>query len=116
MRIGLVLLPLLFAAIPASADGLVTTTQVVNGQIAGDVPSSGGNISVITQDGTGNSAETDQIGTSGQATIGQTGNNNYSLIQQSGVGDSATNTQIGNSLSMTIRQTGPAQSVVVTQH
>ena len=112
------LLPIMLAAaLPARADDLVSTTQVVAAQVAGVLAAGPArqHVSQIYQAGSGNVAQTDQTGTGDSAAISQTGNNNYSLIQQTSVGDIASNTQIGNGLTMTIRQTGPGQIISITQ-
>jgi hypothetical protein len=125
------LLPLILAvALPARADDLVSTSQVVAAQAAGALPANllgyasspanlSGNVSLIVQSGSGNTAQTDQTGTADSAAITQLGNNFSASITQTSQHDTATITQIGNGAGlqpMTITQTGPGQSMTITQH
>jgi hypothetical protein len=121
---------ILLAALPAQADDLVTTTQVVAAAAVGALPASvlgnlptsanaSGNVSVIVQSGYGNVAQTAQTGTGDFAAINQAGNNFIASILQTNQHDSAVVNQTGNGIGaqpITITQTGPAQSITITQH
>jgi hypothetical protein len=110
MRTRHLVLIFCLCATPALADGAADVSQVTATLIPG-----AGNISTITQQGSTNLAETDQMGSLGTAGIRQTCNNNISQIVQTGAGDLAVLNQIGSGLTMKIMQTGPAQHITITQ-
>ena len=121
---------LLAAALPARADDLVSISQLVAALSAGALPANllatgaapanaFGNVSVISQVGSGNTAQTDQTGTRDIAAVSQVGHNFSASILQTSQRDVAAISQIGNGLGappITITQTGPAQSIVIIQH
>ena len=111
---------ILATTLPAHADDLVSTNQVVAGAFAGALPPGTlGNVSVITQSGYGNVARTDQLGTGDMAQINQAGNNFSASILQTSVQDIAVVNQTGNGLGappVTVTQTGPGQSITITVH
>lgn len=102
---------LIAASSQAFADDLVTINQAVGAAVA-----AGRNTSTVNQIGSGNYAETNQLGLQNTAAIGQYGNNNTSVITQTGVGGLVIDNQYGNGNQFRILQTGPRpQPVIITQ-
>lgn len=118
---NLLLACLIIAPITAQADSLTITDQVVilgNSQAAAVAQSymtNGYNRSVITQTGSGNQANSEQMNSGNAVSTTQTGNNNLSNVQQFGSGGTVLNTQTGNNLGISVTQTGLAPSIVITQ-
>jgi hypothetical protein len=91
-------------------------SDVAIGQAVAPVPS-GGNVSLIIQQGNNNYAESDQTGGLNSDVITQTGNDNSSTVVQKGMGGVVVDIQIGNDNKFSVTQTGiDPPPVIIVQH
>lgn len=99
----------------AFADTAANVQQVVASQTLSVAP---GSYSSIVQQGSDNTALTNQPGYAAGRYASQTqiGDGNYSSIAQTAPNDVAITSQIGNDFHITITQTNPGQQVTVSQH
>jgi opacity protein-like surface antigen len=105
------ILALIGTAAAAAPDNAVSIAQ------AGPVTPSGGNVSVIIQQGSNNYAESDQTGGFNTDAIEQFGNDNSSTVVQKSVDGIVVDTQLGNGNKFSVTQTGiDPPPVIIVQH
>ena len=96
----------------ASADSAIATDQVVL-TLSGFTRA--GTSSTITQQGSYNTASTEQYGGNNSATVTQNGSHDSAVITQYGPGSTVTASQSGYGVGIIVTQTGMTGNVTITQ-